>query len=204
MKYIKNFNESEKSIEDWCKEFNISFYNIINGIVNVHDTLYITSNTLNKIPIKFNRVNGSVYLNVKIKSLNNSPRLVDGSFYCSDVGLKTLVGGPFEVRGSFYCNNNKLESLIGSPQIVGRGLYFINNKLLSLDGLSSELIDDIYFSNNPIYTLSSLFGGYEGFLKYIDDYKFMNGNDIYEKRFKKACEDAEVEMPEYIQGYIYI
>jgi hypothetical protein len=36
------------------------------------------------------------------------------------------------------------------------------------------------------------------------DYKYLRGTNIVRGRFKKACEDADIKMPDSIPGYKYI
>jgi hypothetical protein len=185
MKYIKKFNESEKSIEDWCKYFLIQKYTIgENGIVNVAGGVIMVDYSLNKFPIKFGIVNGyfDCRLN-KLITLIGCPSRIGADFDCSDNKLTTLEGCPKEVGGKFKCKNNNLYTLKGIP---------LENKYIS-------------FSGNPVYTLALLFGYLETFLSELDDYKFISSDgDIYEKRFKKACEDAGIDMPKSIPGYTYI
>ena len=79
-----------------------------------------------------------------LESLEGSPRIVVGYFYCSSNKLKSLEGGPEYVGTNFYCfDNPNLESLRGAPQYVdgyfncakelrkGENLYIIINALLN-------------------------------------------------------------------------
>jgi hypothetical protein len=39
---------------------------------------------------------------------------------------------------------------------------------------------------------------------YSLDYNYLRGNDIVKIRFKEACEEAGIEIPEKIEGYNWI
>lgn len=79
-----------------------------------------------------------------LDSLEGSPEIVSGDFFCSNNELRSLKGAPKIVGGDFWCvNNDKLESLEGAPESVrgsfacspkllyGENLYIIANALLN-------------------------------------------------------------------------
>ena len=57
---------------------------------------------------------------------------IDGTFYCSNIGLTTLIGGPQKIKGSFNASFNKLTSLEGGPIKVGGNYICISNQIASL------------------------------------------------------------------------
>ena len=94
MIYIKEYN-NYKDIEDICKKYDITDYTINNDeSIDVNGDVYLINMSLDKLPLKFNRVTGN--------------------FYCRDNQLTSLEGAPKEVGGDFYCHNNQLTSLEGA------------------------------------------------------------------------------------------
>jgi hypothetical protein len=239
MKYIKRFNEqTEKSIEDWCKDFDIKKYRykIKNGRVDVKGNVNISEKNLSKIPIQFGVVTGyfTCVYNLLI-SLIGAPVKVGGGFYCSNnqltslsespvsVGdifdcpnnqLTSLEGATEKINGNFYCPYNKLETLEGGPKEVDGNYYCHKNELISLEGAPSSLSGEFTCSNNPIYEVYILFripsllfdDDHDTYVRYQAslDYNYLRGTNIVRGRFEKACEDAEIKMPDSIKGYKYI
>jgi hypothetical protein len=162
MKYIRNFNEQEKSIEDWCQILWLKNYEIImDGIIDVNGDVKININRdlriLREMPINFGVVSGYFEcLNNNLISLKGCPNKVYGQFFSYEHNLlsslegcpekvsgsirffgnklTTLEGAPKEVFGSFECGSNKLTSLEGSPIKVGRNFSCGWNILESLEG----------------------------------------------------------------------
>ena len=64
--------------------------------------------------------------------LQNIPKIVEGYFNCSYIGLTTLKGGPAFVKKRFGCNVNKLTTLLYCPKSYLVGMFYENN-LLSTD-----------------------------------------------------------------------
>jgi hypothetical protein len=226
MKYIKRFNEKqEKSIEDWCKDLNLHYFGINkDGSVDA-DRVHITNMKLNCLPIKFGTIIGNFDCRQnKLTTLVNSPIKILGSFYCSTNLLKSLEYCCSNVLGNFSCHNNYLTSLKGTPLKIFYDFYCSMNQLTSLEGCPREVIGDFicydnkltslegcpekvgkHFtcSENPIYQVYKLFVTYERYKASLD-YKYLRGTDIVRGRFKKACEDAKISMPDSIVGYKYI
>jgi hypothetical protein len=248
MKYIKKFNEQERSIEDWCKEFKIEEY-IINkdNSVDVLRSLCLNDIDLVKIPIQFGVVFGSFGISLNLLSslngcprsvingfmcdnnqlvtLEGSPRVVGGkysctinklislkgspkevrSFYCKGNLLTSLEGGPNEISFQFDCSDNQLTSLIGGPIKVDDEFNCRSNKLTSLEGCPKKLkLNNIHCQDNPIYEIYKLFASYKDYQESINDYKYLRGTNIILRRFERACEDAEIDIPDSIPGYKYI
>jgi len=128
---------------------------------------------------------------------------VDGDVYLNNKGLIKLPLKFGKVTGNFYCSYNKLTSLEGSPSYVGVGFYCYNNQLTSLEGCPKEVGDWLNCYSNPIHSIYKLFPNHKAFMDSLD-YGYLRGTDIIKMRFKEACEEAGIEMPEKIEGYNYI
>ena len=105
---------SEQEIHTICKEYKIKNYSINpDGSIDVDDSVDLFNYNLNKIPLKFNKVNG--YFDIShnnITSLEGSPKIVTSWFDCSHNNLISLKG--IETVDRFiFCKNNPLESLEG-------------------------------------------------------------------------------------------
>ncbi len=81
MKYLKLF-ESFEDIDNICKKYGIENYTInTDGSIDVDENVNLHNIGLEKLPIKFNKVNGY--------------------FDCSENELTSLGGSPVEVNGEF-------------------------------------------------------------------------------------------------------
>lgn len=89
--------------------------------VDYSDGVYIQECKLEKIPIKFNKV--------------------DGNFYCQDNSLVTLEGAPNIVTGRFLCQYNNLKNLKGGPSYAGEYLA-TDNPIDSIEWLPKEVEND--------------------------------------------------------------
>jgi hypothetical protein len=188
MKYLKKFSEDLReegiTIEQWCKHYHINEYTIRdNGVVDTNSTVYAWNKMIQKLPIQFG--------------------IVTGTFWCSENVLNTLKGCPREVSGIFCCDNNKLTTLEYGPVIVGKKYSCENNNLITLNGSPENLDGEFHCTSNPIYEVFKIFGTLERYQASLD-YKYWRGIDIISGRFKKACEDVEIKMPDSIKGYKYI
>ena len=175
--------ESFNNIASICKKYNIENYTINpDGTVDVHGDVFLFSEGLTKLPLKFGRVDGHFNCNDnKLITLEGSPREV-GYFNCSYNQLTTLEGSPREVTGNFYCNNNQLITLEGGPISVG---------------------GNFYCGDNPIYSVYKLFPNHKSFMDSLD-YSYLRGTDIVKSRFKEALDEAGIKMPKKISRYNYI
>jgi hypothetical protein len=227
MKYLKKFNEQENSIKDWLDIFKIEEYEIDkDGFINVNEDteLFILMNLI-EIPIKFGIIKGSFDCSVnKLLSLKNSPKKVFGNFSCSDNKLTSLIGGPKDVSGNykcyvnsliklegcpkelfgdFDCNTNILTTLVGGPVKVSGFYSCKDNKLTSLEGLPYKIGGRFTCEDNPIFEIFKLFGTLERYKASLD-YNYLRGTNIIQRRFERACNDAEIDAPEFIRGYNYV
>jgi len=145
--YLKVFEEIEKlGIENY--KFNDDFSIDVNGYV------YLNSERLTKIPIKFRNVSGDFdcgYNN--LTSLEGCPKTIGGNFTCSFNNLTSLKGSPETVGSNFNCNVNKLTSLLGSPKTVGGYFNCRFNNLTSLEGCPETVVRDFNCNNNKLRSL---------------------------------------------------
>jgi hypothetical protein len=208
MKYLKRFDENDSvlSTEHWCKKLQLFDYNInLDNTVDVGVSVYIFDiKTMYNIPIQFGIVGGSFdcYRN-NLLSLKGSPIKVGGSYDCNSNQLISLEGCSEKIGGYFNCGNNKITSLIDGPKEVGTNYYFGNNKIKSLKGLPENFSGNVKCDKNPIFEVVGLFDTFERYKESLD-YKYWRGIDIVRGRFKKACDEAGIIMPESIKGYKYI
>ena len=156
MIYIREYN-NYKDIESICKKYDITDYIINNdGSIDVNSGVYLADMSLDKLPLKFNRVGGDFYCNDNdLTSLEGAPKEVVG-FYCSCNKLTSLEGAPQEVSGNFSCDRNKITSLQGAPKIVDFGFTCHRNLLISLKGSPDKVGGNFGCSYNK---LTSLKGG---------------------------------------------
>ena len=62
-----------------------------------------------------------------LKTLENSPKIVYGNFYCQNIELESFKGAPELINGEFNCSYNKLNSLEYIPTTINGDFYFKNN-----------------------------------------------------------------------------
>jgi hypothetical protein len=143
---IPKINESFDNIESICKKFGINNYTInSDGLVDVNGDVYLSSEALTKLPLKFGKVTGGFYCNNnKLITLEGGPREVGGDFDCIGNQLITLEGSPREVGGDFYCIGNQLITLEGGPREVGGVFDCYNNQLTTLEGGPISVGGDFY------------------------------------------------------------
>ena len=157
MKYLKLF-ESFEYIDEICKKYNIENYKInpdesidvdVNGCVNEYVNL--SYKNLTKLPLKFNKVNGS--------------------FYCDNNKLTTLEGCPKEVNGYFSCIYNELTSFEFAPKIIRGEFICWNNNIKSFEYFP-YVKNGFYCEGNPIWEVWILFGN-------KDKIELLNDFDIF-------------------------
>lgn len=152
----------------WCENNIISYLNghprfeIENNQLVIYGDIVICSD-IEELPIKIDKVYGSVYLENSInkcpgsfKSLKNMPDYVEGCFNISlNPELKTLEGGPSYVGGSYWCNGCGLDNLNGVASTIHGGLLAFCNNIEDAPELANVSIDGhICFDNNPIEYMS--------------------------------------------------
>jgi hypothetical protein len=158
----------EKSIEDWCIEFKLKYYIIIDNIVNVDDGVYLHNMNLEKIPVQFGII--TTYFecsNNKLRSLKGSPMEVPGHFLCNNNQLNTLEGSSWKVGKAFQCHYNNLTSLIGSPREVGGGFICSDNKLTTLEGAPIKIGGAFYCIDNPVWEEYRKYNNYAQYMRSV-------------------------------------
>ena len=99
-----------------------------------------------KLPFKFGRVNGTMWLNgLGLKTLENCPKEVTDDFVIYDNNLENFIGGPETVGGDFAANMNlSLKSLDGSPKKVGGKYSILSCRYIEdISGISPEIEGDL-------------------------------------------------------------
>ena len=165
---IKLFEEYN-DIVSICDQYGIENYTINpDGSIDVNGGMNLNFNgrKLDRLPLKFGRVNGNFYCSHnKLTTLEGCPSYVGRYFSCSHNQLTSLEGGPKEVGSGFSCNNNKLTTLKGGPKEVGVNFDCSYNPLPDLIRKNNKYIIDI--------------------LKFQDDYSIWNiDGSLNEYRFK--------------------
>jgi len=154
IKLFEQFN-NEQEIIDICKKYNIKRYTINDdGSIDVDGDVDLYKMNLNKLPIKFNKVNGyfSCSWNV-LTSLEGCPNITNSNFSCSYNNLTSLDGSPNKVGWNFDCSSNQLTSLEGCPMEVDVDFICYNNNLTSLEGCPLRVSGTLSCINNKITTL---------------------------------------------------
>ena len=144
---IKEFVERHK-LKDG--EYNIN----PNLSLDVYRNISIKSSDLvdSKLPFKFGKIDGTMWLSdfLSLKTLENSPRELTGSFVLYQNLCKNFIGGPEIVGGNLSANFCKrLTSLDGSPKEV-KGDYCICfcNGLKDISGISPVIGGNLELSKN--------------------------------------------------------
>ena len=90
---------------------------------------------------------------MRLNSLEGSPREVGRHVYAEGNNLESLKGGPDIVKLSFNVERNKLTSTEWAPSFIGLDLFFSKNKLTSLHNIHKHIKHIgryAYFEKNPI------------------------------------------------------
>lgn len=141
------------NLEDWLGRVVRGKYYVRNGLVYVKGNVVIEYKhwyMCGKVmPCQFEHVMGSWWVkNIGLETLGGSPKIVGGSFECSENDLVTLVGGPRFVGKSYWCEKNKLRTLDGAPKRVGESFFCEHNELVSLGGSLREVGERVYCGKN--------------------------------------------------------
>ena len=108
----------------------------------VINTLDILDKKEGKLPFKFGRVDGTIWLtDLDLKTLENCPKEVTGDFVIYMNKLENFIGGPEIVGGDFAANMNlSLKSLDGSPKKVGGKYSILSCRFIEdISGISPEI-----------------------------------------------------------------
>ena len=209
MKYIRTYKifesiddqffKTKKEVEDWLNRMGIYSNYLINDnlIVDVKGNINLNHKEFEYLPIQFGKIiDGHFNINRNcLLTLKGCPYSVSTDFSCSYNNLKSLKYSPVYVGHGFYCRSNKLKSLEGCPKIIKGDFAGDNNELLSLNDI--EFRGNIDILNNPFFDLKDILLNsrvgtvetHEDFLlllKYLEEYKVIQGNKIYLSRLKDA------------------
>lgn len=107
-----------------------------------------------KIQVPLSLAQGSLIMDGRVSSLENTPTRVDGDFDCRECGLTSLQGGPEFVGSDYDCGSNNLTSLIHGPKHVGNEFTCDSNLLEDLTNAPKCRI--LYARGNPLKTLKGV------------------------------------------------
>jgi hypothetical protein len=194
-----NFPTTKEEVIEVCEKYKIEKYSINDDLsIDVDGDVYLDSQSLEYLPLKFNYVSGNFNCFVnKLKTLEGSPQTVSRHFDCSDNDLETLKGSPQTVGGYFDCANNKLVSLKGCPQTVGGHFNCYENELKDLEYIP-EVSGNVYIKKNPVYLLLYTFikNADSFMIEDFNDYEIVRNRDtVMLDRLKTFIEGFDLEMP---------
>ena len=148
MKYLRLF-ESFEDIKEICKKYDIRNYSINpDRSIDVDGTINLRCKNLEKLPLKFNKVNGGFdCARNKLTSFEGSPVEVNSSFSCSVNNITSFEYFPRIVRGNFYCNHNNIKSFEYFPNFVYDNFECYDNPIWNVwclfeDTTKIELLND--------------------------------------------------------------
>ena len=128
--------------------------------------------------------------NLKLNSLEGSPKIVKGAFTVPNNKLQNLKGGPREVQGDYDCYDCQLDSLEGSPESVGMDFNCFGNNLTSLKGGPKFVHRTFNCSENDI----------KNPLEEVMMYQIKADTYIFDEIGRIEFKDIEKEFNEYIKN----
>ena len=172
------------SIEKICEKYYIKNYTInSDGSIDVDGDVFIYDEGFTEIPLKFNKVTGSVNLiKNKLTSLEGCPKEVGSFFDCRDNKLTSLEGGPELVGGDFHCGDNNLTDLKGSPKEIGGKFGCINTNITSFVSDIEKLGGDFWCWGTPVGSIIRITD--IDFIRTFNTFRVLEDNVIYLKRLK--------------------
>ena len=154
-----NRKNKKKDIHDLCNKYGIVDYTIKkDGSIDVDNNVDLSFKYLTKLPLKFNKVNGSFscYYN-ELTSLEGCPNNIGDSFFCSNNLLTSLKGCPKIIPGVFSCYTNKLISLEGCPENISGVFCCDTNMIKSFEYFPKHIGGIFNCDENPINIIWRLF-----------------------------------------------
>lgn len=112
---ISNRSRISRTFENWFSDYN-SYTIDDKNMVIVDGNCAFTNESLDKIPAIIKEVSGNFHCNeTSISSLEGSPQIINGSYYCRhNDNLTSLKGFVSVIKGILHCSlNQNLESLDG-------------------------------------------------------------------------------------------
>lgn len=210
MIYLRKFNENNSDLLELCKIYIDSnnriepgglTYSIDDrGFVNVDCGNSILSLKIDvcKIPIKFGKVNGSVFLSGDIKSLENSPREVTFAFNIMGCyNITSLEGGPEKVGHYYHCGSIPLDNIIGLASPIDE------NYTLSISSTFGTIHEVLKLFLTPKiehgkFIIDKYTEDVIDLLAYFDP---IRGNTIYLNRLNSFLEEIGKNTVNDVKGY---
>lgn len=173
----------------------------LKGLPKFVSSLLVPYNSLTKLdgcPIVLENFDCS---NNKLKSLEGSPQQVTGDMECAHNKLKNLKGAPEDVGDYFLCNSNQLTSWEGIPKQIGGELVSSENPDLYDPKFYPESVGGIDVDDCPIDEVFDIFQKDEE--QFLDSmvYNYIQGNKIIKFKLEEACNEFDIEIPNYVWGY---
>lgn len=200
---MKNILSQEQlnEIRALCKKYGIAKYEINNdGSIDVDDNVSLYDRGFDRLPIKFNKVNGffKCYHNA-LTTLEGCPVEIAYDFDCSYNNLSSLEFGPVVVGGGYNCAHNNITSLQGAPSEVKYEFKAIVNELTSLEYAPKNVGRNYYFAEN---NLPSVFT--KDFMRDQDKLKifikYQDHFDVWDNGFnEQGFNDLMAEIEEGLQ-----
>lgn len=91
--------------------------------------------------------------NLRLKSLQGGPQIVNGNFNCSGNKLTNLEHFPAQIKGYINLAGNNLTSLEGAPKRANDWFSVVYNDLKTLKGVPESISGDLDISDNPLENL---------------------------------------------------
>lgn len=150
--------DNAAEIGQWLEEHNITKYLINEDLsVDVDGAVILNNLGLTELPVQFNIIKTSLYLNDnKLTTLKGCPRQLGGHFIIDHNELVSLEYCPEIIKGNFDCKYNKLESLEYGPKTVGRDYVCSHNYLKSLEHSPEHIGNNFDCGSNYIEDLKYL------------------------------------------------
>ena len=170
---------NRREITEYCVyKLDLNDFEITNQGVNVNGDVWFNDMLLDKIPFKFNKVNGNFLCHQnKLLNLQGAPNIVTGDFYCQSNRLSTLYGGPMQVGGNYYAYANWISNLYHSPLIIGGDFLLMDNNISSIYNnfdinVSGQVLIDVIDLPNEFIKMRKL--DFRTFLKYQRHFEVWN------------------------------
>ncbi len=134
-------------------------------------------------------------IDFNLNTLKECPKIIYGSFNCSNQSLKTLEDGPNHVGGDYICfssgltslkgiakfilsnidcSHNKLKSLDYLPDMINGSLDCSYNELTSFDDIECSISEDLIGTGNKIQSLHNI----HKHLKAVNGKLFLRNNPL--------------------------
>jgi len=185
MKSYKQFiRESKTDIDSICQNYGIMNYTINpDGSIDVEGSVILSSELLTIIPLKFGTVTRD--------------------FDCYNIKLTSLEGSPKKVGGDFDCHNNQLTSLVGCPEVIGGNINCRFNKITDFKGVSEFFEGLFYCEENPIEEIYTLFLQEDSIndskcIQWINEFDVIQGDTVIMDRLEEVFHQLGMDIPQSV------